>query len=160
MLVNELDELTVNQNELHEKINKARSDKQSGSSLLSRIDKWQQDTIEKVKLAAEQARQQALKIINSKREEIMRQFQTLSQELKQLKETKGVVEQDLTRLKQQVGQINKNLEQLSRPPAVELNVSRSDQIVWNRMIYIEENSVYADQQQQQSQGKSEHLNRF
>ncbi len=152
MLVNGLDELTVERNELHEKINKASADKQSGSSLLSRIDKWQQDTIEKVKQAAQQARQQALEIINFKREEIMRQFQTLSQELEQLRETEGVLEQDLTRLKGQIGLINEDLEHLSQPPAVELNVSQSDQIVWDRMIYVEH--------KRQSLKRGEHLNRL
>ena len=99
MLVNGLDEITVERNELQEKINKAKPQKQSGSSILSRIDEWQQITIDKVIQAAEQARQQVLKIMNSKREEITREFQTLSQELEQLRETEGVLEQDLTRLK-------------------------------------------------------------
>jgi DNA repair exonuclease SbcCD ATPase subunit len=160
MLFNSLDELTVDRNDLQEKINKASSKKQFGSSLLSRIDEWQEITIGKVKQAAEQARQQALKIMNSKREEITRQFQTLSQELEQLRETEGVLEQDLARLKQQIGQLNKGLEQLSQPSVGELNVKQSDQIVWNRMIYVEEKSAHADYQQHRPQLRGQYLNRF
>ncbi len=143
MLVDGLDELTVNRNDLQEKINKISSEKQSGSLLLSRIDEWQQVTIEKVKQTAQQARQQVLKIMNSKQEEIKRQFQTLSQEFEHLRETEGVLEQDLARLKQQIDQLNKDLEQLSQPLAVELNMQQSDQIVWNRLIYVEEKSERA-----------------
>ncbi len=160
MLVDGLDELTVDRNDLQEKINKISLEKQSGSLLLSRIDEWQQITIEKVKQAAEQARQQVLKIMNSKREEIERQFQTLSQEFEQLRETEGVLEQDLARLKQQIGQLNKDSEQLSQPLAVELNMKQSDQIVWNRLIYAEEKSERAVDQRPQPQPRGEHLNNF
>ncbi len=160
MLVNELDELITDRDEFQEKINKASSDTQFDSSLLLRIDEWQRITIEKVKQAAKQVRQEVLKIMNSKREEIMREFQTLSQELEQLKETEGVLEQDLTRLKQYIGQINKDLEQLSQLSAVELNVKQSERIVWHRMIYVEEKPINPVKQQFQSQPEGEHLNRF
>jgi len=160
MLFNGLDELTVDRNELQEKINKISSQTQPDSSLLSRINEWQEITIGKVNQAAEQARQQALEIMNCKRGEITRQFQTLLQELEQLRETKGVLEQDLARLKQQIDQLNNNLEQLSKPSAVELNVKQSDQIMWDRMIYVEEMSGHAAYQEHRPQPRGEHLNRF
>jgi chromosome segregation ATPase len=159
-LVDGLDELTVDRNDLQEKINKISSDKHSSSSLLSRIDEWQQVTIENVKQAAQQARQQVLKIMNSKQEEIKRQFQTLSQEFEQLRETEGVLEQDLARLKQQIGQLNNDLEQLSQPSTVELNMKQSDQIMWNRLICVEEKSERTVDQQHQPQPRGEHLNKL
>jgi uncharacterized phage infection (PIP) family protein YhgE len=160
MLINKLDELTADRNDLQEKINKATSHNQSSSSFLSRIDEWQQATIEKVKQAAEQARQQVSQIINSKREDITRQFQTMSQNMKQLRDTKGVVEHDLARLKQQIEQLNEDLKQLSQPPTVELNVKQSDKIEWHRMICVEEKPVYAANEQSQSQPRGKHVNRF
>jgi chromosome segregation ATPase len=156
MLVHKLDELTVNRNELQEKISKASSHKHSGSSLLSRIDAWQEDTIQKVKEAAQQARQQVLKIINSKQEEITTQFQALSKEMEQLRETEDVLEQDLSRLKNQIEQLHKGLENVSQPPAIELNMKQSEQIAWHRMIYVEDRSVSSAQQQR----RGECLNRF
>ena len=141
MLINKLDELTVDRNELQEKINKTTSHNQSGNSLLSRIDEWQRTTIEKVKQAAEQARQQVLEIMNSKREEITRQFQTMSQRMKELRDKKNVVERDLAQLKQQIDQLNEDLKQLSQPPTVELNMKQSDQTEWHRMICIEQNQL-------------------
>jgi chromosome segregation ATPase len=151
MLAHGLDELTVNRNELQEKINKASSHKHSGSSLLSRIDAWQDDTIQKVKQAAQQARQQVLKIINSKREEITRQFQALSKEMEQLRETEDVLEQDLSRLKNQIKQLHKGLENVSQSPTIELNMKQSEQITWHRMIYVEDRSVSSAQQQRREQ---------
>jgi predicted RNase H-like nuclease (RuvC/YqgF family) len=160
MLMNKLDELTVDRNDLQEKINKATSQNQSGSSLLSRIDEWQRTTIEKVKQAAEQARQQVLQIMNSKREEITRQFQTMSQEMKELRDTKSVVERDLAQLKQQIDQLNEDLKQLSQLPIVELNMKQSDKIEWRRMIRVEEKPIYAGNQQSQLQPRGKHVNRF
>ena len=81
MLINELDELTASRNELQEKINRTNMQKNSHNSLLSQIDAWQEETIQKVKQAADQARQQALAFIRSTQEGIKKQFQTLSHEL-------------------------------------------------------------------------------
>jgi DNA repair exonuclease SbcCD ATPase subunit len=160
MLVDGLDELKRDRSELLKKISKTSSQKDSGSSLLSRIDAWQEDTIQKVKQTAQQARQQVSKIINSKREETARQFKTLSQELAQLRETKDVLEQDLSRLKKQSEQLHKDLEELSQPSAIELNMEQSEQIAWHRMIYVVDRSVSATQEQCPSQRRGECLNRF
>ena len=141
MLINGLDQLTAGRNELQEKINNVNFQQNSHDSLLSRIDTWQEQTIQKVKQAADQARQQALTFIRSKQDEIKKQFQTLSQELEQLQETEGVLEDDLSRLKNQIEQVDQCLEKLSQPSALELNTKQSEQIVWNRMIYVENRST-------------------
>lgn len=155
MLINTLDELAADRNELQERISKNSSQKHPGSSLLSRIDVWQEETILKVKQAAQQARKQALEIINSKQEELNRQFQALSQELKELRETKGVLEGDLSRLKNQIEQLKKDIEKLSQPPLVELNIKQSEQIAWHHMIYVQDRSTSSvtDQRQPVSQGE-------
>ena len=125
-----------------------------------RIDAWQEDTIQKVKQAAHEARQQALKIMNAKQEEIKGQFQTLSQELERLRETEDVLEQDLSSLKEQIKQLNNGLEKLSQPPAVKLHTEESEQIAWPRMIYVEDRSASSARPPQQPQLPSEYLNRF
>ncbi len=151
MLVNELDELTVDRNELHEKINKASSQKHSDSSLLSQIDVWQEDMIQKVKQTAQHARQQVLKILNSTQEEIIRQFQAMSQEMEQLRETEDVLEQDLSRLKNQIEQLQKSLGNLYQSPTLELKMKQSEQIAWHRMICVEDRSESSTQRQRPSQ---------
>jgi hypothetical protein len=159
MLINKLDELSIDRNDLEENIKKATSYHQSDTLLLTQIDEWQQTTIEKVKQAAEQARQQVLQIMNLKREEITKQFQTMSQEMKQLRDTKGVVEYDLTRLKQQIDQLDEDLEELFQPSTIELNVKKSDEIEWNHIIYVEERPVHS-KEWRQVQSEGEHLDGF
>ncbi|CAF3763546.1 unnamed protein product [Rotaria sp. Silwood1] len=156
LLLNELYGLTVDRNELQAKINEAASNKKSANQFLEQIDEWQRKTIEKVKEAADLARQQVSKIMNFKLEEITEQFQTLSQELKELQETKDFVEQDLTRLKEEIRRLNEDLEQVAQSPAIKLNTKQSDQIVWQRMIYVEENSVDLVNQTRQTKPIGEH----
>jgi len=159
-LFNKLIGLTGDRDALQDKISTANSKKQFDSSLLSRIDEWQKDTIKKVEQVADQARQHVVEIMNSKRDEMTSQFQAMSQELAKLTETKGVVEQDLIRLKQQIDQLNNDLEQLCKPLVIELNVKQSEDIVWDRMIYLKEKSGVTTYQRRRPQPKGEHLNRF
>ena len=158
MLVNGLEELIAGRNELQQKVSQANPTKHSGSSLLSRIDAWQEETIFKVKQAADQARQETLEIINAKHEDINKQFQSMSQELQQLQYTKDVLEGDLSRLKNQIEQVNSNLEKLSQSPIVELNMKQSERVAWNRLIYVEDRSASSPSNQQGSKTESEYYN--
>jgi phage-related minor tail protein len=124
-------------NDLQDKINKATQNKDSHSPLLARIDEWQGTTIEKVKQVAEQARNEAKRLLDSKRTEITSQFEKVSKELVQIKETEDFVEQDLVRLKQTVHQLNQSLKELAQPPTIELRTEQSDRIEWNRLMYVE-----------------------
>ncbi|CAF5222283.1 unnamed protein product, partial [Rotaria magnacalcarata] len=143
-LLNELDGLTIDRNEIQAKITEAFSNNQSVKNVLVKIDEWQQKNIERIKQAADTAKQQVLQIMNAKQKDIKIRFQTLSQELQELRDTKGVVEQDIARLQQEIRQINDELALLVQSPAIELNTKHSDQIVWNQMIYVEEKSMHSD----------------
>lgn len=170
ILVRDLDRAGTDRNELQGKIKKVKSLKQPGNLLLTRIDEWQQLTIEKVKQAAQQARQQVVKIMNSKRDEITREFQTLTEEIECLKDSESVLEPDLINLKRDLSRLNKDVEQFFQPSTIEVNMKQSDQIVWNHMIYVEEKSLQPVQQQLQvvqpqlqtvqPQPKSKYLDRF
>ncbi|CAF3073112.1 unnamed protein product [Rotaria sp. Silwood2] len=155
-LLNELDGLTVDRNELQAKINEATSKKISVNHIVAQVDEWQRKTIEKVKETAELARQQISKIMNSKLEKIMGEFETLSQELKELRETKGVVEQNLERLKEKIRRLNEDLEQAAQSPSIELNTKQSDQIIWQHMIYVKEKSVNLFNRWRQTKSIGEH----
>lgn len=137
MLINKLGELTVDRNQLQERIEKSSQKHESVDRILTRIDQWQESIIEKVKKAAEMARQQVMKIANSKREEIKTRFETLSRELKDLLDTEDVLEHDLERLKQCIRQIQEDLERTAQSPAIQLNTTKSDQIAWENIIYAE-----------------------
>ncbi|CAF4142535.1 unnamed protein product [Rotaria magnacalcarata] len=144
MLINKLDGLTVDRNDLQEKINVAASNLGSGQHITEKIDEWERITTEKVKQVAEMAKKQVLRIINSKQEEITIRFHNLSQELKERRVKKSVVEQDIARLRQEIDQIKKDLTKLAQTPTIELNMKQNDEIKWDRMIYVEEKSENVD----------------
>ncbi|CAF4792420.1 unnamed protein product [Rotaria sp. Silwood2] len=86
----------------------------------------------------------------------MGEFETLSQELKELRETKGVVEQNLERLKEKIRRLNEDLEQAAQSPSIELNTKQSDQIIWQHMIYVKEKSVNLFNRWRQTKSIGEH----
>ena len=161
MLVNGLDKLIASRNELQEKINNANLDNRSDISILSQIDTWEQETIQKVQHAADKVRKEALVLIKSKQEEIKNQFQTLSKELANMQKTEVVLEQDLTKLEREIARINDDLKQSLQLPTIKLTMNQSEQIAWNRMIYVEQNPQNtSSQQEQQSELLGKHLDRF
>ncbi|CAF1009434.1 unnamed protein product [Adineta ricciae] len=145
-LTNELDGLVIERNLLQEKINKTNINKAQNNTFLPQIDEWQRTTIEKVKQVADQARKQVLELINSDLRRITKGLEELTQELKQLTDTKDVLEQDLVKLKEDVNRLNNAVAQLAQPSTITLNVTNSDKIQWNQMIFVEQNKIQTDKQ--------------
>jgi chromosome segregation ATPase len=150
-IVTEMDGIVEERNKLQDEINKAAQRNDQRSPLIAKINEWQEATIEKIKQAAAQARQQVVQLLNSKKVKITTEFQTFSQELAHLKETENFVEHDLTRLKQMIEQFHYDLKQSVQPTNIELHKEQSDEIDWNRVIYVEEKRDRAVNQQRQPQ---------
>jgi chromosome segregation ATPase len=150
ILTNELDRFVEDRNALQETITKATQQKDISSPLFSQIDQWQKITIEKVKQTADQARQNVRQILHSKRAEITSNFEKFSKELIQLKETEDFAEQDLKRLKQTIDQLTQGVKKLAQPSEIELHVDESQEIEWNRLIYVVDNTNYVANQQQRT----------
>ncbi|CAF3787691.1 unnamed protein product [Rotaria magnacalcarata] len=58
------------------------------------------------------------------------------------------IEKDIVRLNQATRKLSDDLKKCAQSSEIELNVKQSDEIGWNRMIYVEENSAFADNQSQ------------
>ncbi|CAF4490866.1 unnamed protein product [Rotaria socialis] len=159
MLLNDLNVLTVDRNDLQERVNEAASNLGSCQHITAKIDEWERTT-EKVKQAAELAKKQVRKILNSKQEEITRRFDNLSQELKERMVQKSVVEQDIARLKQEIDQLKNDLTKIAQTPTIELNMKQSDEIKWDHMIYAEEKSINVDYQLHQLEPMGKYLSRI
>jgi hypothetical protein len=142
-MANHLEGFFGHHNELRQQINKETEEKNFDSSLMIEIEDWQTKTIEKVKRVAEQAKQQVVKLLNSKKTEIKSEFEKFSEELIQLKENDDFLEYDLERLKQTVDQLNQKLKELSKQPEIKLCKEQSDQIEWDTLIYIREKTSFA-----------------
>ncbi|CAF1269168.1 unnamed protein product [Adineta steineri] len=157
MLLNELDGYVEARNDLQDQLNKT----DSRTTMLLQIDEWQRATLEKVIQTADQARQQVKKLLSSDREEIERRFREFSSKLNHLKETEDFVEDELTQLKELVHIFKQDLKQLSESPSVELHIEQSDQIFWNRLIYVKDHSTatitttttWSEQDEQQAIGE-------
>ncbi len=150
-LLHELDVLIEDRNDLQEKINKGNQQNPSANGLLSQIDEWQKVITAKVKQAADRARQQVITILDSKRMEITTKFETFSKELVHMKDTEEFVHDDLTRLQQMIQDLNQDLQQLAHSPSVELHTEQSNQVDWNRLIYVEQTTPRAENQSQPNQ---------
>ena len=156
--INELEKLSASRNELLQKINTANLDNRPDILILSQIDTWEQETIQKVHQAADKVRKEVLGRIKSKQEEIKNQFQTFSKELDNLREKKGILEQDFTRLEREIARIKEDFKQAADLPTIKLVTKRSEQMAWNRMIYVEQKSAnITNQQLQQSKSLGEYL---
>jgi hypothetical protein len=148
-LLKELNGLVEDRSYLQDQINKADHHHDSRSPILLQIDEWQRATIQKVTEAAEQARQQVVQLLSSKRVEIRTRFRQLSDELGCLKEGEDLVEQDLARLKEMICALKQDLEQLPETPSIKLHIEQSDQITWSRLIYAEDKSDNTGKKQDQ-----------
>ena len=104
-LITELDILAEDRNALQEKLNKTTGQHHSSNAILAQIEEWQRTTIEKVKQAANQARQQVTTILGSERSKIVTNFEKFSKELVHLKETEDFYHDDLTLLQQMLLQL-------------------------------------------------------
>jgi DNA primase len=158
-MANQLDGFIEDCNDLQDKINKAMEHKNFDSPLLIEIDEWEKTTIEKVKQVAEQARQQVVQLMNSKKVKIKAQFEKFSQKLIQLKEPNDFVEHDLKQLEQTVHQLNQDLKQLSQVPEIQLHMEQSNQTAWDSLIYVEEKPVYTIKQELQRQVNGKFISR-
>ncbi|CAF1268534.1 unnamed protein product [Adineta steineri] len=138
ILFTEIEELVQERNKLQEKMNTATKGNNSRNPLIEEINAWEKITVDKVRQTAEQVRQQANQLMNSKSMKITREFRGFSTELADLKETENYVEHDLTRLKQKIDQFNVDLTQFSHGTTIELNKEESERIKWDRIIYIRE----------------------
>ena len=153
-----MDAVVAHRNNLMDRIKKATQHTDSHSPLLAQIDDWEDMMIEKVRIVAENTRQQVTQLLNSKWMKISDDFKKFSQELTNLKETENFVEDDLTRLKSMIHEFNYELKHLTKPVMVELHTELSDKILWNQLIYAEERSTHIRTQQRQQQGKGKMIN--
>jgi uncharacterized phage infection (PIP) family protein YhgE len=156
----EMDGVVEERDKLQNEINKPTQHNEQHSPLISKINEWQEATIEKVQQVAAQARQQVVQLLDAQQVRITRDFQAFSQELAHLKETENFVEYDLTRLNQMIQQFHQDLKQLVQPTTIELHTEQSDRIDWNRVIYVEEKRARAANQHPHPQATGKVVRHF
>ncbi|CAF1053923.1 unnamed protein product [Adineta steineri] len=135
-------------NSLLDKIDKATQRHNLHNPLIAQINEWEDMMIEKIKIVADNTRQQVSQLVNSKRTKLSDDFKRFSQELANLRETENFIEADLNQMKYKLNEFNHELKHITKPVLVELHTELSNQIVWNQLIYVEEKSNHTVTQQQ------------
>jgi archaellum component FlaC len=80
---------------------------------------------------------------------MMNEFEMLSRELIQLKESKEYLEQNIESLRKTMQRLNQDLRLFKEQNAIELNMEQSNRIAWDRMIYVKEKATHTTNQQWQ-----------
>ncbi|CAF1490375.1 unnamed protein product [Rotaria sordida] len=155
ILVNELEGYVEEINILQDEIN--RTDPHNG--ILLQIDEWERTMVEKVTQVAERLRQQ-IKNPSPKRVEIISKFTEFRTKLRQLKETDDFVEDDLSRLKETIDKFKQDSKELDEILSIKLHIEQTEQIAWDRFIYVEEKSTAAENKQEQQQTTEKNLLEF
>ena len=136
-----MDKIITEHNHLQYEINIEMQRNSRQNPLIEQIDQWQRRSIEKIKRAAAQARQEASELWNAQRVQLNIEFESFSQELAYLKESKNYAEHDLIRLNQMIKKFQRDLDQSTQSMTIVLHTERSDSIDWGSLIYVEERTA-------------------
>jgi hypothetical protein len=102
---------------------------------LSQIDRWEKETINKVRQSAERARQQLTKLFNSGRETLTEQLETLANDIHRRRQDDHFAEDEIEQLRRQIDRLQLSLRQVTRTD--EVTIVKNGNINWNRLIYAE-----------------------
>ncbi len=131
-LSKQLDEIEVTRDIFRQTLTE-QTDEPQKNSLVQQIDKWEQDSIKKIRQAAEEARQELLQYTDRHIRQIETKLNRLTDQLRQSREENDFVETDLQRWKQELTQLtnqlvkpsNITLRQDSTPLVTKLSVNTS-----------------------------------
>ncbi|CAF2754946.1 unnamed protein product [Rotaria sp. Silwood2] len=131
-------DVTKVQEELLKQINKVDQPITPSPELLSQIDRWENDTIDNVQKTAKKIRYQLTELLNRDRNQLINQFEILTQEITTLKEEDDFAEDDIEQLRKTINQIQLSLEQLNLPEKGKFIIVENNEIDWNNLISVEE----------------------
>ncbi|CAF4042345.1 unnamed protein product, partial [Rotaria sp. Silwood2] len=123
---------------LLKQINKVDQPITPSPELLSQIDRWENDTIDNVQKTAKKIRYQLTELLNRDRNQLINQFEILTQEITTLKEEDDFAEDDIEQLRKTINQIQLSLEQLNLPEKGKFIIVENNEIDWNNLISVEE----------------------
>ncbi|CAF3349810.1 unnamed protein product [Rotaria sp. Silwood2] len=131
-------EIVRSHDELLDQIQKLEKSNYSSSDLFVQIEQWKKSTIEKVEKAAEKAHHKLIELVDQQRIEIIKQLESITKEIRCLREEETFVENDIDRLKQKIDEIQQKLKRFNQKDTTKSIIVSNDQIDWNRLIYIQE----------------------
>jgi chromosome segregation ATPase len=118
-LSKQLDEIEGERNLFQQAITQQTASSQK-HSLIQEIDEWEQQSIQKIKQTAEEARQLLVKYTNEHIIRIEQRLNKLTYQLKHSRDEDDIMETDFQKWKEELQQMT---EQLNKPPNIEIQQS-------------------------------------
>jgi ribosome biogenesis protein Nip4 len=125
-------------NQLH---SEERGNESSKKEILTRINQWEKNMIERIHCKAEMARERLDQLTGNDEKEISKQAQELTKKIYEKNETEVRLEDDIEQLKQSIVHVKQALNKLARQSDVELYIEPSHMIDWNHLICVREKPV-------------------
>ncbi|CAF0746965.1 unnamed protein product [Didymodactylos carnosus] len=137
-LVTQLDHVVYEHDLIQQQLQ--AKDQNSYHTLFNQINKWQTESINKIKQAGEEARQSIRQLLDEHKEQLTKDLRRLIDELRKGKKSEDFVETDLDRWKHDVQKLK---EELQMPSSIILETKKSPS--WITMIKV--NTKSSGQQQ-------------
>lgn len=118
-LSKQLDEIEAQRDQFKQTIAQKTTSSEK-HTLIQQIDRWESESIEKIKKTAEETRQLLVKYTSDHITRIEQNLNTLTNQLKHSREEDDIMETDLQNWKEELQQMT---QQLNKPPNIEVQVS-------------------------------------
>ena len=141
-LSGELEKVIEDRDQLQERMNNKEKIFGFRSSLLTQIDQWENDTLEKVDRAADRTRHYIVQVLDEKEKKMENDFKNFTMQLRDRQNMQNINENDLTDLKNKIHLLEELFEQLTDSSSLMIHTEKSGQIDWTLLIYADEKSAH------------------
>ncbi|CAF1046242.1 unnamed protein product [Didymodactylos carnosus] len=124
-LSKELDNVIYEHDLLKQQLTTETSARPPDHPSLRQIQQWEQESIEKIRMTAQKARQQVDRLVNRNKEEILKQFRLITTQLQHGRQEDDFVETDLDRWMQQLYKFKSDLNSSSSEGIIDIDPSSS-----------------------------------
>ena len=115
--------------------------KRAQATLLSQIQQWENRTVEKVRQSARTASDAVQQLFDRKLKNVQDNLQGITIKLQQCRKVANFVEKDLDEIRNSFDRLQKTYDQITQPLTVKVCEERSQQIAWDTLIYVVDEST-------------------
>jgi chromosome segregation ATPase len=149
-LSGELEEMVEIRNHFREEVSDRSKLEGVRAALFVEINRWEDDTIKKVRCIAEKTRCQANKLLDDKVRDIENELNDVTEQLRKLQEENNFVEDDLARILKDMDKLKEQFKQFTEPNSVKICKEKSEQIEWTSLIHVDKEFTSNDTVKSQS----------
>jgi seryl-tRNA synthetase len=137
-----LNELEDIYNIFLQKLKDREQPKRAQAALLSQIQQWENRTVERVRQSARAVSDEVQQLFDRKLKAVEGKLQETTIKLQQCRKVANFVEKDLDEIRNTFDRLQRTYDQITQPSTVKVCEERSQQIVWDTLIYaVDESTV-------------------